>query len=378
MPDGAASVLAISSAPARTVVSLGRAYPDVLAVGAFLKNTVCAVRGDRAVLSGVNGDLGTVEAIAAFETAVESLLGATGVRPRAVAHDLHPDFHSTRFASGLGVPTVAVQHHHAHVAALAAEHGIEGPLIGLALDGFGLGPGNQSWGGELILDEGATYRRLGHLALLPQPGGDAAARAPWRMAAAALHRLGRASEIASRFAHHRGAAQIAAMLDRRVNAPETSSCGRLFDAACGFLGVRPVAEFEGQAPMELERLVRRPAVWSGGWSVGEDGVLDFLPLLDRLSSMAPAEGADLLHGTLIEGLSVWAATTAERFGVRVVALGGGCFLNRVLREGIANALRARGLVPLIAAVVPPGDQGLSLGQARVAALAVEAGLARGG
>lgn len=351
-----------------TIVPLPRPVPPVLAVGAFLKNTICVTRGTEALISANHGDLGTPDSIAAFEASVESLLAEAGVTPVRVAHDLHPDFHCTRFAQGIDLPAVAVQHHHAHAAAIAAEHGIEGPVIGVSFDGFGLGPGNQSWGGELLLAEGAHYRRLGHLALLPQPGGDRAAREPWRMAAAALYRLGRAEEIAGRFAAIPAGAMLGQMLDKSLNSPETSSAGRLFDAACGLLGVHPIAEFEGQAPMALEAMVTKPEVLTSGWIL-KDGVLDLLPLLACLSHCAdPVKGANLFHGTLVAAMTQWIVEVAANAGTPYVALGGGCFLNKVLTGGLTANLQAAGLLPLTAAQVSPGDAGLSLGQAWIAAL----------
>lgn len=352
-----------------TPIPLPRDMPSVLAVGPFLKNTVCVTRGSEAFLSPVHGDLGTPEAIAAFEDSVERMVAELGVTPVRVAHDLHPDFHSTRFALGLDLPTLAVQHHHAHAAAIAAEHGHQGPLLGLSLDGFGLGPGNQSWGGELLLADGASYRRLGHLALLAQPGGDAAAREPWRMASAVLHSLGRGAEIAPRFATIPAAGRLSVILDKGVNCPPTSSAGRLFDAACGLLGIHLVSEFEGQAPMALEAMVTAPEAMAGGWTISE-GVLDLAPLLERLAACADAaQGANLFHGTLIAALAAWVAEAAAATGVRTVALGGGCFFNKVLTAGLAARLSERGLRPLTAAKASPGDAGLSLGQAWIAALA---------
>jgi hydrogenase maturation protein HypF len=348
-------------------IPLPRPVPAVLAVGSFLKNTVCVTRGAEAFVSPVHGDLGTPDAIAAFEASVERMVEALGVTPVRVAHDLHPDYHPTRFAHRLDLPILAVQHHHAHAAAVAVEHGVEGPVVALALDGFGLGPGNQSWGGELLLAEGAVYRRLGHLAPLAQPGGDAASREPWRMAAAALHRMGRGGEIAARFAALPAAAMLSRVLDKGLNSPATSSAGRLFDAACGLLGVHLVSQFEGQAPMALEAMVTRPVVAEGGWTMTE-GVLDLLPLLERLASYPDAvEGANLFHGTLVEALAQWAAWAAELTGVRIVALGGGCFLNKVLTAGLVERLGGLGLRALTAARVSPGDAGLSLGQAWIAA-----------
>jgi len=357
----------MSSTIAATI-ALPRAVPSVLAVGPFLKNTVCVTRGAEAFVSAVHGDLGTPDAIRAFEAAVEALVAELGVRPSRVAHDLHPDFHSTRYAQSLDLPQVPVQHHHAHAAAIAAEHGHDGPVIALSLDGYGLGPGNQSWGGELLLADGPRYGRLGHLAVLAQPGGDIAAREPWRMAASVLHRLGRGAEIATRFAAIPAAARLGQVLDKGLNTTPTSSAGRLFDAACGLLGLHPVAAFEGQAAMALEALVTEPVTDPAGWTI-TDGVLDLLPLLDRLASCTDrVKGANLFHGTLIAALAQWATEAAGRNGVRMVTLGGGCFLNRVLAAGLVERLRRQGLHPLTAVKVSPGDAGLSLGQAWIAAL----------
>lgn len=346
---------------------LPRAVPPVLAVGAFLKNTICLTRESVAYVSLVHGDLGTPDAIAAFEDSVEGMVKELGVQPVRVAHDLHPDFHSTRFAQSLDIPAIAIQHHHAHSAAIAAENGVDGPVLGLSLDGFGLGPGNQSWGGELLLCDGPHYQRLGHLGLLAQPGGDIAAREPWRMAAAALHMLGRGGEIADRWPEMKAAPMLATVLDKGLNSPVTSSAGRLFDAACGLLGVLPIAEFEGQAPMALENLATAPQVMTGGWS-NQKGVLSLAPLLDRLASCSdPTLGANLFHGTLTAALAEWCAWAAAETGVRTVALGGGCFFNKVLTAGLIPALQDRGLHPLTALKASPGDPGLSLGQAWIAA-----------
>ena len=362
----------VSAAEGGTIaqaIPLSRPVPTVLGVGPFLKNTVCLLNGDEALLSADAGNLDSVEAIEQFEENVGSLLAVADTDPLLVAHDLHPDFFSTRFARGLGFETLAVQHHHAHIAAVMAEHGHEGPVLGLALDGFGLGPGNQSWGGELLRVDAGGYRRLGHLALLKQPGADAAARQPWRMGAAALHSLGRDREIAERFKDREGVGVIARMLQGDVNCPATSSCGRLFDAACGLLGVKPVADFEGEAPMALEAMVTRPRVAPGEWRI-DDGVLQLAGLLEQLCDLPAAEGADLFHGTLIAAMADWVARAAGETGVRDIALGGGCFFNKVLLGGLMETLEERGLRPLPPLRVTPGDGAVSLGQAWAAALSM--------
>jgi hydrogenase maturation protein HypF len=355
-------------------VKLARAGPSILATGAYLKNTVCVTRDDEAFLSPHIGDLDNATTCDALLEAVDHLCAVLDVTPDAVAHDLHPDFFSTRFAASFakqhGLPAVPVQHHHAHIAAVAAEHRCTAPLLGLALDGVGLGDDGAAWGGELLWVDGATWRRLGHLAQLKLPGGDRAAREPWRMAASALHRLGRRAEITARFASQSSAAAVAEMLGRNLNCPGTSSMGRLFDAAAGLLGVRAVMAFEGQAAMLLEGLAdRHGAVASAGefFRIDDEGTLDLAPLITRIADERDAGyGAALFHATVIAALAAWVARAADSTGLRAVALGGGCFLNAILSTGLAQALAARNLTVLEARQAPPNDGGLALGQAWVA------------
>lgn len=351
-------------------IRLARAVPPILAVGGHLKATICVTRGDEAFLSQHIGDLDNAATLGFLEETVAHLLHILGVEPVAVAHDKHPDFQSTRFAERSGLPAVAVQHHHAHVAAVMAEHRIEGPALGLALDGFGLGEGGGSWGGEMLLVDGMRSERLGSLAPLAQPGGDVAARQPWRMAAAALVRMGRADEIVPRFAGHGPAEGVRRMVERGINAPLTSSCGRWFDAACGLLGVRAVAGFEGEAPMALESLVRRPRVAAGAWRI-EGGDLDLTPLLERLLSVTDAvEGAELFHGTLAAALVDWTLPVLHARGLDRVVLSGGCLMNAVLAEELTAGFRAAGVEPLLPRLAPANDGGLSLGQAWAASFAL--------
>ena len=347
-------------------IRLPRAVPPVLAVGGHLKATVCLTRGAEAFLSQHVGDLDNAATLAFLEETVAHLRAILEVEPVAVAHDLHPDFQSTRFAESLGLPAIPVQHHHAHVAAVLAEHGVTGPALGLALDGFGLGADGGSWGGEMLLVDGARFERIGQFAPLAQPGGDAAARQPWRMAAAALARMGRGAEIGERFLHCGPADGVRRLIETGFNAPPTTSCGRWFDAACGLLGVRAVAGFEGEAPMVLESLVRRPTVLAGGWRIA-DGVLDLTPLLESLLQINAQDGADRFHGTLVAALLDWAMTVLSARGLDRIALSGGCLMNAVLAEGLVEGFAARGITALLPRRAPANDGGLSLGQAWVAA-----------
>ncbi len=354
-------------------IKLPRSGPPVLATGAWLKNTVCLTRGDEAFLSPHIGDLDNAATCEALEEAVAHLGRILDVRPAAVAHDLHPDFFSTRFAAAFaaqrGLPVFAVQHHHAHIAAVAAEHGHTGPLLGLALDGVGLGDDGAAWGGELLRVDGATFERLAHLRPIAMPGGDTAAREPWRTAAAALHALGRGSDIPHRYAHHAAAPAVAGMLARNLRCPPTTSMGRWFDAAAALLRVRETSAFEGQAPMLLEALaaaVPGPSNLEGLVPFDAAGGLDLLPLLAHIAEMDAPAGAALFHHALAEGLSRWVQHAARAQQIDTVALGGGCFLNALLSSLLVARLQQAGLRVLQAQEAPPNDGGISLGQAWVA------------
>ncbi|MEW5786739.1 MAG: carbamoyltransferase HypF [Pseudomonadota bacterium] len=392
-------------------IRLPRAGPPVLALGGYLKNTICVTRGDEAFLSQHIGGLDNPATCTMLMEVANHLLDILQVQPQALAHDLHPDFFSTRHALDLAgqwnVPALPVQHHHAHIAAVAAEHGVTEPLLGLALDGVGLGTDGSAWGGELLRLDGASpgvdFTRLGHLSSLPLPGGDKAAKEPWRMAAAALYRLGRADDIPRRFPGQPMARQLHVMLERDLHCPPTTSLGRWFDAAAGLLGAREVMAYEGQAAMLLEGLAEQagdvPPLADGwrlseavmpanagiqidaSWTPASAGVttqtgplanavtsqLDLLPLLARLADEPdPAHGAALFHATLAQALADWTERAARREGLSTITLGGGCFLNHILSRNLTRLLTERGFTVLSARQAPPNDGGLSLGQAWVA------------
>ena len=361
--------------------------PDVLALGAWLKNAACRWRAGVPQWSPEHGDLGDPRACRALEASASALLADTARPVAAVAHDLHPDFFSTqlaqRLAAELGVPAIGVQHHHAHIAAVMAEHGLQRPVIGLALDGFGLGSDGSAWGGELLRVGASGWSRLGHLQPLALPGGDRAAREPWRMAASVLHALGRGEQIEPRFAPVVGATAartVRQMLDRGLNCPPTSSAGRWFDAAAAALGLSVTQAHEAEAAMALEQ---RAAAWLAAGHEGAElgpvpvdarGVLDLRPLLARLFDGDPVDAAAAgLHTTLAAALADWAAAAAQAADIDTVCLGGGCFLNRVLSARVAQRLQSRGLRVLQAQRHSCGDAGLALGQAWVAAWRLRAG-----
>jgi len=356
-------------------------WPPVLACGAWLKNTACLLQGDQVLWSPLHGDLGDPQSCLDLAASLDVLLACAEVTPQSIAHDLHPDFYSSQLAvtlaEKLNVPAVAVQHHHAHIAALMAEHGLDGPVFGLALDGVGLGSDGAAWGGELLWVASDAWRRLGYLLPLPLPGGDVAAREPWRLAAAALHLLGRDDEILRRLGPlvgEQSANTVAQMLARNLNCPPSSGAGRWFDAAAGILGISVRQQFEAEAAIALERLAAEylathaePAI-DGLWHLRADGVLDLLPLLTRLFELADsarsAEGAALFHLTLAAALADWIEHQSTTLPV---LLGGGCFANRLLSARLTQRLSARGLPVFSAQAVSCGDAGLALGQAWVAA-----------
>ena len=369
-------------------IRLARSGPSVLATGAWLKNTVCITRGDEAFLSPHIGSLDNAATCHAMAEMVQHLCGVLDVQPLAVAHDLHPDFFSTRFAvqwaQQHGTPAVAVQHHHAHLAAVAAEHGFTAPLLGLALDGVGLGTDGAAWGGELLLAQGTQCRRIGHLAPIARPGGAVAAREPWRLAAAALHATGRGEAIPRRFASQPAAEAVAQMLARQLRCPPTSSLGRWFDAAAGLLDLRQTSAYEGQAAMQLEALASHPAALAAAdrlqpaspdWMpLSAAGVLDLLPLLGHLADETDAaRGAAFFHRALAHGLARWVAQAAQQTGVQTVALGGGCFLNHLLTSLLLPLLAEQGITVLQARQAPPNDGAIALGQAWVALCTMQPG-----
>lgn len=348
-------------------IDLGEDGPSVIALGADLKNTICITRGREAFLSQHVGGLDNAEAIRFQRETIAHLSSILDVRPDYAACDLHPDFRSVRTAEALGLPLVRVQHHLAHIAAVAAENHLSGPVIGLALDGHGYGADGGIWGGELLMIDGHTWKRSGALKNLALPGGDKAAREPWRMGVAALHDADRTDLAALLWPEHPGVGRLTTMLDRGMQPPRTSSLGRLFDAAAAISGVRLEQAYEGQAAMELEALVDAPKSLPGGFRI-DDGVLDFRDLLIHMAEnrLAGCDAANVFHGTLIAGLAAWATALAEASGINRIALGGGCMMNRVLAEGLVVTLRTRGLKPVLPSKVPANDGGIALGQAAYA------------
>ena len=305
------------------------------------------------------------------------------IRPRVVARDLHPGYLSTRLAAELELDRVIpVQHHHAHIAAVLAEHGRTGPVIGLAFDGTGYGADGHVWGAETLVADLRGYQRVGQLRYAPLPGGDLAARRPWRAALGYASLDGEWSALGSAGTDVPDREQALArhQIDHHVNAPWASSMGRLFDAAAAVLGVCRVAAYEGQAAMMLEALagVRTAAPLPfpiretpEGWE------LDPVPLLVALGERQArrADVRDLaarFHESVAAATSELATRAAARHDLRVVALGGGCFQNARLLSSCVARLEARGLEVLVPRRLSPNDGAVSYGQAAVAAATLAA------
>ena len=394
-PQRTASPTASSSPTPQT---LPRALPAcVLALGAHLKNKACLGVGEQAFWSAAHGDLADAQACTALQASVDRLLALAreqGHAIQAVAHDLHPDFFSTRLAlqtaERLGVPAIPVQHHHAHVAVLLAEAGLTQATTGLSLDGYGMGSDGTAWGGELLRVGTDAWQRLGRLSPLALPGGDRAAREPWRMAAAVLHALGRTDEIVPRWSATVGetAAQgIATMLARGLRCPMTSSAGRWFDAAAAALDVCLRQDHEAEAAIALQQraqawLDRQPPDGLADIDavarhrLEPDGELNLLGLLEPLLACGdPATARDgdavgraaaQFHVALAAALADWVCHAVAADGAPfVVALSGGCFHNSLLRAQLQRKLAQRGGSTLTTS--EPGDATLALGQAWVAA-----------
>jgi hydrogenase maturation protein HypF len=341
--------------------------PPILAVGAELKATVSLTRGAEVFVSPHLGDLSHPSTRALFDETILQLARFLDVEPAFVAHDLHRDYASTRWARSCGLPTVPVQHHHAHVAACLAEHGRAGPALGVAFDGTGCGPDGDLWGGEILHFDLQDFRRLCRLRPLPLPGGEAAIREPWRMAVAALADAGVSWRGLERIAPVRRAA--VERLAASGLSPRTSSCGRWFDAVAALLNVRDEITYEGQAAIELEALTRSLDAEPYPFTLSDEidlrpMVRDLVADLDHLDSVKIAAR---FHVTLAHAV----AAVCRRERVRTVALSGGCFQNRLLSEACIAALH--GFEVLIHRRVPPNDGGVSLGQAAVAACRLSQG-----
>jgi hydrogenase maturation protein HypF len=364
-------------------VFLPAAQGSVLAVGAELKNTVCLTQGDRAYLSQHIGDLKNLEVHDSFVRTIEHLQKLFEVDPQVVAHDLHPDYDSSRYAETLpGLRRIAVQHHHAHLASCLAEHGLTGEALGLIFDGIGYGADGCIWGGEFLAGGYGGYRRLGHFRYVPMPGGDAATREPARMALSYLHQAFGAElpplpVVEAIPAGER--AILLKMIERGINAPPTSSCGRLFDAVAALVGLRDKVSYEGQAALELEMAIE-PDEGDYPFDLEEAGglIFDPAPLVralvgELLAGVSVGVVSARFHNSLAGMMAAVARRLRAATGLNRIVLSGGVFQNLYLVERGTRLLQADGFEVFTHSLVPPNDGGLALGQAVVAGFWVAEG-----
>ena len=360
-------------------VPVGLSLPAVRAYGGHLKNTVAWAGGRQIVVTQHIGDLDHPLSLAAQARAIADYERLYQLQPVAVACDLHPDYATTRLAEASGLPVIRVQHHHAHVAALLAEHDVDGEILGVAWDGTGFGPDGTVWGGEFLRATRTGYRRVARLLPFTLPGGEAAARQPWRSAVGALYAVSGLGLWELDVPPVRRAAQWGDVLNALLRAPgtiRTSSVGRLVDAVSAILGLRQESTYEAHAAMLLEQAVA-PTTEAYPFSLLEreaDGPdapaleIDWRPALaavlaDVRSGVTPSVVAGRFHRTLAR----MAASVAEWAGIPRVGLTGGCFQSAVLTQFTSDELRRRGFDVLAHSHVPPNDGGLAVGQALVAA-----------
>ncbi|WP_093905588.1 carbamoyltransferase HypF [Streptomyces sp. cf386] len=382
--DGEPLIIRRSRGYAPLPVALPLPVRPTLAVGGDLKNAFCLGEGRQAWLSAHIGDMDDVETQYAFERAVEQLESITGVRPKSLTCDRHPGYRSAGWAdrNAAGRTVVRVQHHHAHIAAAMAEHGLDGTrqVIGVAFDGTGHGDDGAVWGGEFLLADYDGFTRFGHLAYVPLPGGDTAVRRPYRMALAQLRaaRIGRLDDLACTAACPPDELRLLErQLERELNCVPTSSMGRLFDAVSSLAGVCHLAGYEAQAAVELEAAaLRAPGDDTTAYTfelLGSDPVrADPAPLFaaivaDLREGVEPARVAARFHRAVTALVRRMCLRARERYGLDTVALTGGVFANTLLSSACSAALREDGFTVLRHRLVPPNDGGLALGQLMVAA-----------
>ena len=350
--------------------NVNRESRTVLAVGAHLKNSVALEIDNNVFISQHIGDLETKQAYAAFQRSAHDLPRLYDAGIDLIACDMHPDYLSTKFATQLGLPNKPIQHHFAHVVACMAENEIEASALGVAWDGTGYGLDGTIWGGEfLLVKNDGSFERVAHFRQFRLPGGDRAIKEPRRSALGLLYEiLGNGAWSFPRLAFDLSEEEkslLWQMLEKQINAPLTSSVGRLFDAAAALLGLRQISSFEGQAAMELE-FTRRVGVadaYSFVVTAAAPMVVDYEPAIrELLDDVTGGEGVDLISAKFHNGLVEAAVDVAKKIGESKIVLSGGCFQNRYLTERIVERLREENFRPYWHQRIPPNDGGISAGQ----------------
>jgi len=375
--EGRPRVLRRARGYAPKPIDLGGDFGEVLACGGELKSTFCLTKGRYALVSQHIGDMENHETLEFFRETLDHMKKLFRVEPRVVAHDLHPGYLSTRFARELPhVKRIAVQHHHAHIAACMAENGLRDKVIGVAFDGTGYGTDGKIWGGEFLVAGFAGFERRAHLRYVPLAGGDAAVREPWRMALSYLiETFGVVPELPIFHAVPEQRREIVeSIIRRRRNTVETSSCGRLFDAVAAIVGLRGNVSFEGQAAIQLEAIAdsAEMARYPFGLESAEPWRIDLRPaireLVNEVRRGVPAAIVSArFHNTMAAAIADVCVLLRRSDRLNRVCLSGGTFQNLFLLSRSVAALRRHGFEVFLHSKVPPNDGGLSLGQAVVAA-----------
>jgi hydrogenase maturation protein HypF len=346
-----------------------------LAVGAELKNTFCFTSGERALLSQHIGNLENYEVLNSYERSLDHFEQLFRIKPEVLAYDLHPDYLATRYAltraEQEGIPAIGVQHHHAHIAACMAEHGLDqGHVLGMVFDGTGYGTDGAIWGGEVLLADYQNFVRLAHLRSVPLLGGDAAVKHPWRQALVWLDQCD-IEWTSSNFPVSQPDLDILRQqLEGGINAPPTSSMGRLFDAVSALLGICHTVTYEGQAAIELEQFADEAEPGSYEFALSEN-VLDPRPvihslMLDLKKGTDPSLIAARFHNAVSDSVVSVAERSREQYGVRRVVLSGGVWQNMKLLRRSLTALQKAEFQAYVHQKVPCNDGGIALGQAAVA------------
>jgi hydrogenase maturation protein HypF len=375
--EGHPRVLRRSRGYAPQAIDLGLPMTEILACGGELKNTFCLTKAHYAILSQHIGDVENYETLEFFNETLANLKKLFRVEPRAVAHDLHPLYLTSRLAADLPLPKIGVQHHHAHIASCMAENGLRGRVIGVAFDGTGYGTDGQIWGGEFLTADFAGFERRAHLRYVPLPGGDAAVRQPWRPALSWLQEaFGRdIPQDLPLFEQvpERDRALVSQMIARGLNTVHTSSCGRLFDAIASLVGIRQEVTFEGQAAIELEMAAQLGAGDEYSFDIDsrEPSQIDLRAMIreivrDLQNGQSNYVIASRFHNTIAAVIAEVCRRLRETEHLSRVCLSGGTFQNMYLLERAIGRLRQLGFEVFIHSAVPPNDGGIALGQAVIA------------
>ncbi len=349
---------------------------STLAVGGELKNTFCLARDHYAFLSHHIGDMENVETYESFEQGVQHLSHVFRVQPEIIAHDLHPNYFTTQYAKKMDVPQIAVPHHHAHIAACMADNGLDNRnLIGLSFDGTGYGTDGAVWGGEVLIVSYTDFERFSHLEYLPLPGSDSAIHHPWRIAVGYAHALGIETDGLPflQKLDQQAVNIIKQQVDKHINAPLTSSMGRLFDAVASLIGIREDVTYEAQAAMEME-VLSRPYIESAEpypYVIDEADIVCLKDLLDAIvQDVRENESAGMIGARFHKTIASMAVDISKRARTRTdlneVALSGGVWQNEILLNLVRFGLQQEGFIVYFHKQVPTNDGGLALGQAVVA------------